>query len=138
MQRPNHYTDCFEVTLDTPVSLATAISAFYSTRLFRIERAVLGAVGRGTTDAQVQALADGKVNAFAAWTVEARSEHQILLCDFAESTRSWLQVDGRVLRFGSAVVPRPNRKQSLIVRLLEPVHRLYSRGLLSAAARALT
>ncbi len=91
----------------------------------------------------------GKRDTFAAWTVEARAPDQLLLCDFMGRTRSWLMVapaeapGGTRLYFGSVVVPERNATTGETAmpathsRLLG-FHRLYSRMLLSAAARRLT
>ena len=74
-------------------------------------------IGRGCNDADVRALASGEANAFAAWTVEGRTDTQLLVCDFVGLTRSWLMVGARLdglsgtqLYFGSAVVPRARDK----------------------------
>lgn len=147
---PGCYTDCFSTSIDRPVSAAEFIEAFYTTTLFKCERFVLSLIGRGCTDAQARALAAGQTDAFAAWTVEGRSANQLLVCDFAGATRSWFMAaplaDGRPgtrLYFGSAVVPQGrdksgNPRQSVAFRLLLPIHGLYARALLRAAARKLS
>jgi len=140
------YTDAFSVDVPGAVVLSDYIAAFYTTWLFKLERLVLATlVAKPSTDAEARALADGQRTRFAAWTVEARDEDQIVMCDFLKKTRSWLSVQplpqgGARLWFGSAVVPErilPGGR----VRLgpgfdqLIPIHRFYSRALLSAAAR---
>jgi len=137
------YTDCFEATLLESVTLSDIITAFYTTWLFRLERAVLTvALRRRIRDSDVAALASGSADRFAAWTVEARQADQILLCDIAGSTRSFLSVDplaegGTRLLFGSAVVPTSSGELSRAVKVLTPLHRFYSRSLLKAACRKL-
>ena len=138
-----HYTDCFETRLRDDVTLDAFISAFYTTWLFGLERAVLTvALRRRIHDRDVAALASGGADRFAAWTVEARTPDQILLCDLRGGTRSYLAVEphadgGTRLLFGSAVVPSKSGKLGFGVKLLIPVHRFYSTALLRAACRKL-
>jgi hypothetical protein len=141
------YTDCYGVTVAGDVAHARFVEAFYTTWLFKLERAVLVGVGKPSTDAQAHALARGDTDAFAAWTVEARSDDQLLLCDYRGRTRSWLMreaVDGGTrLYFGSAVVPVVDartgeaRMGGAFAGLLG-FHRLYSRLLLRAAIQRVT
>jgi hypothetical protein len=140
------FTDCYIVDVPQPVSLARYVEAFYTTPLFKLERFVLLAVGKPSSDADAGLLAQGTSARFAAWTVEGRTDDQILLCDFLGKTRSWLmcvpQPGGTRLYFGSAIVPKrvsATGKVSLGAgfHLLLGFHRLYSRGLLSAAAKQL-
>lgn len=146
---PGAYTDCFTTTVARQVSAAEFIAAFYTTALFKCERFILFLIGRGCADADVRALAAGQAEVFAAWTVEGRAENQLLVCDFAKLTRSWLMAtpaDGSKatrLYFGSAVVPRAkdkagNPRPSAGFRWLQPVHAFYARALLRAAARKLS
>jgi len=142
------YTDAFSVDVAGTVTLADFIEAFYTTPLFKLERLVLASlVAKPSSDAEARALADGDRTRFAAWTVEARDEDQIVLCDFMKKTRSWLRVEplatGTRLWFGSAVVAErilPDGRARLGVGFdqLIPIHRLYSRALLRAAARSLS
>jgi hypothetical protein len=144
---PAAYTDCFATSVGRTVSAPEFMTAFYTTGLFKCERFVLFLIGRGCTDADARALAEGKAEAFAAWTVEGRAEGQLLVCDFARLTRSWLMVGpardeqaGTRLYFGSAVVPRAKDKSgkprpTSAFRLLQPVHAIYARALLRAAAK---
>jgi hypothetical protein len=142
------YTDAFTVDVPGVVTLSDFIAAFYTTWLFRLERLVLATlVAKPSRDAEARALADGHRRRFAAWTVEARETDQIVMCDFLNKTRSWLRVEplpGGATRlwFGTAVVPariRPDGRVQLGAGFdqLIPVHRLYARALLSAAARRL-
>ena len=125
-----------------------SVASFYTTSLFRVERWILAwAVGRPSTDAEAQALADGERDTFAAWRVEDRRADQLLLGDFTGRTKSWLMVEPLLgsrtrLYFGSAVVPRVEAKTGQRTMgtgfsLLLGFHRLYSRLLLAAAARRL-
>lgn len=144
-----NYTDCFVFDVDLPVSLSRFVQAFYTTPLFRMERLILAAAGRPSTDAGAWALADGKTERFAAWQVEAREPDQMLLQDMTGRTRSWFMVsardDGRSgtrLSFGSAIVAVPGRagqRETIgpVFRALTGVHVVYSRALLTAAASRL-
>jgi hypothetical protein len=133
------YTDCYTTTLATPVTHADFVTAFYTTWLFKLERFILRvAVSRPSTDDEARRLADGEMEAFAAWYVEDRTENQLLMCDYRDRTRSWFMISGTRLYFGSAVVPvrdRASGKSSMgwTYRLLLGFHRLYSRALLYSA-----
>ena len=142
-EREDCYTDCFAVTVPAHVDLGAYVQAFYTTWLFRLERRILSLTGHPSANADAAALAQAQTDNFAAWRVEDRTDTQLLLCDVAGATRSWLSVrhkpDTTVLMFGSAIVPRtPGAPLGLIFRLLLGFHKLYSRALLSAARRALT
>lgn len=141
------YADCYATVLPRPVPLAEFVAAFYTTRLFRLERWLLARMGHGSTDEQARQLASGQCQRFAAWTVEDRAADQLLLCDAAGRTRSWLMVapaggGATRLYFGSAVVPRRGGagqppRMGLVFHALLGFHRGYSRALLSAARRRL-
>jgi hypothetical protein len=136
-----HYTDCFQLVIDDDVSLAEFVRAFYTTPLFRCERIILALAGLRSKDADIDRMLDGSQSHFAAWTVEDRSNDQLLMCDVNQRTRSWFMVapagDGTRLSFGSAVTSSNGesvpRRYSVLLRL----HRLYSRALLRAAGRHL-
>lgn len=140
---PGAYTDSYMTDIPIQVSFSDYIFAFYTTPLFKLERFILTfTVRKPSTDAQAKDLAEGKRNSFAAWTVEAREENQILMCDFAGSTRSWLMTTptetGTRLYFGSAVVPHriaKDGKPSLgfFFTALLGFHKVYSVLLLSSA-----
>lgn len=144
------YTDCYATDLPGSVSHAEFVAAFYTTWLFKLERAILEwLVAKPSTDGEAEQLAQGARDSFAAWTVEASAPNQLLLCDFLGNTRSWLMVEPRHdggttrLYFGSAVVPRSRRgtgrrRLGLRYRALLGFHRRYSRALLSAARARLT
>ncbi|NDK37527.1 hypothetical protein DT603_01530 [Pseudoxanthomonas gei] len=141
------YVDCYSTQLPGLVTQTRFVEAFYMTRLFKLERAILAwVVKRPSTDAQATQLAHGSTDSFAAWNVERQSENQVLLCDLHGRTRSWLmavaeEAGGTActrLYFGSAVVPaasgRSGRKRmGTSFRLLLGFHRIYSRALLGAA-----
>ena len=147
------YTDCFTTDITRPVSHAEFVDAFYTGRLFKLERLLLGVLlSKPSTDLQARQLAAGELIEFAAWTVEAREDDQLLLRAIDGRTRSWLmvstaEVSGRTrLYFGSAVVPlaksvNPSTGTSemgYVFKALLGCHKLYSRALLSAAARRLS
>ena len=141
------YADCYAVEVDGAVSLPQYLLAFYTGRLFRVEPVILRlVVGKPSSDAQVLQLAAGAINAFAAWTVEARDDQQLLLSDYRGRTRSWLMavpVAGAPamrtrLYFGSAVVPLRVAadgapRMGWLFHALLGFHRLYSRLLLRGA-----
>jgi hypothetical protein len=141
--RSECYTDCFSAVIPREVSLAQFISAFYSTKLFGVERVILKyTVKRPSTAADISALALGKTERFAAWSVEAREPDQLLLCDMGGRTRSWLMVKpegtGTRVFFGSAVTPPAGEKDlGFIFKALLGFHNLYSRALLRGAEKAL-
>lgn len=141
------YTDCYTTDIAQSVSHEEFVFAFYTTFVFRLERLILKfVVSRPSTDTQILQLATGKLDSFAAWNVEARSENQLLLCDFQGRTRSWLMVmpienNGSAhtrLFFGSAIVPKKNPKTGelslgFIFRALLGFHKIYSVVLLYTA-----
>lgn len=136
------YVDCLECHFPHPVSLEQLIRAFYSSRVFRPERWAIGVLlGLRATDADVALLAAGRTQRFSAWTVEARTGSQILLCDYQGRTRSWLLVEpteaGTALRFGTAVVPQTRWVDALLFKALAGFHRFYARRLLASALAGL-
>ncbi len=141
-----HYSDCFTTTLNRPVALAEFVYAFYTSPIFRIERAILRLVKLPSTDAQARAVAEGTGQTFAAWRVGHRTGTQLLMCDVMGRTRSWFAVtpfeagasSGTLLQFGSGIATTVDaatgeRRRSLGFRLLGGFHILYSRVLLGAA-----
>lgn len=136
------HVDCYTAEVAGSVDLAGLITAFYTSRAFRPERWLLGALlGKRADDGDVAQLAQGSAARFSAWTVEARRDDEILLCDFQGKTRSWLKVlpvtGGTRLHFGSAVVPGKGRADRAIFAALLGFHGWYSRALLRGAMRAL-
>jgi hypothetical protein len=148
-QKPGHYTDAYALSCQSVVPLARFVEAFYTSRVFKLERLILRlALGKPATDAEAGQLARGEIAAFAAWTVEDRNATQLLLCDVFSRTRSWFMVQplaggGTRLTFGSAVMPTPRSVRAgalqlaWSVRALVGLHRLYSRVLLRAACAQL-
>jgi hypothetical protein len=132
------YVDCLECHLPHPVSLEKLIRAFFSSRVFRPERWAIGVLlGLRATDADVALLAAGRTQRFSAWTVEARTGIQIMLCDYQGRTRSWLMAEptaaGTALRFGTAVIPQAKQVENLLFKALTGLHRFYARRLLASA-----
>jgi len=148
------YADCYVTEVAGSVSQAAFVEAFYTTPLFRIERAILKwLAARPSTDIEAKQLATAASDSFAAWRVEGRSANQLLLVDYTGRTRSWLMVapvgghgggSRTRLYFGSAVVPIVNarngtRELGFVFHALLTFHKLYSRALLlSARSRLLT
>jgi hypothetical protein len=148
------YTDCWATRVDGDVDLAAYVEAFYTGRVFKLERLLLRwFAARPSSDADAGRVARGEQAHFAAWSVEGRAGDQLLMCDMAARTRSWFMVapggDARAggganasggatrLYFGSAVVPRRDAagapRMGGAFRALLGFHRVYSRVLLSAA-----
>lgn len=136
-----HYTDCFVVDVDREVPLHDFVRAFYTTPLFRSERLVLALAGLSSTDADIEALLAGRQQHFAAWTIEDRTEDQLLMCDVNQRTRSWFRVAAQPgasrLFFGSAVTATKTSSLPRGYTALLGLHRVYSRALLRAARRRL-
>ncbi len=130
------YRDAFRTEVPHPVSLTGFIAAFYASPAFTPERKLLYLIGKGANRADIAALAEGRSDRFAAWSVEARSESAILLRDFQNRTCSWLAAEpegeGTVLWFGSGV----RHPQGFAFRALIGFHRWYSRVLLAGAVRS--
>lgn len=142
------YTDCYAIDVPGAVTQAQYIEAFYTTWVFKLERAILAAVvAKSSTDAQAAELARSERDDFAAWDVEAREADQLLMRDFQRRTCSWLmsrpiENGGTRLYFGSAVVPKRDarsgkRSMGLIFAALLGFHKLYSRILLRAVVARL-
>ncbi len=143
------YTDCYCIDVARAVTHAEYVEAFYTTAIFKLERLLLSwLVSRPSTDPQARELAAGRLASFAAWSVEARVPHQLLLSDFKGRTRSWLMSvpasndQSTRLFFGSAVVPVVDRRtgeasMGFAFRALLGFHKLYSRMLLQAAVTRL-
>ncbi|WKZ44646.1 MAG: hypothetical protein QY302_02500 [Anaerolineales bacterium] len=137
------YTDCYVTEIPFNVTFPEYVFAFYTTSLFKLERTILKfTVFKPSTDMDAKNLAHSLTDKFAAWTVESRSDDEILLCDFLSCTRSWLMVEkaegATILYFGSAVVPKKGSEGlgSLSILLLG-FHQVYSVLLLYFAKRRL-
>ncbi|MBI3286201.1 MAG: hypothetical protein HYZ65_15315 [Burkholderiales bacterium] len=146
------YVDCYVAEVPLAVSHAEFVAAFYTTRLFKLERAILKWLAAlPSSDAGAQALAAGGASTFAAWRVEGRDADQLLMADLLGRTRSWLMASpaggnpaGRSTRlyFGSALVPKLDPSSGRLAMgfafyALGGFHRLYSRLLLGAACQRL-
>ena len=141
------YADCYFSDVPDSISQRAFVEAFYTTALFKLERAVLRwFAGRPSTDVEARELAAGDRQSFAAWRVEDRTADELLVADFTGRTRSWLMAspisaaNGMRTRlyFGSAVVPRPDvapgkRTMGFAFHALLGFHAAYSRALLRAA-----
>lgn len=132
------FTDCYMTGIARTVSFPEFVFAFYTTPLIKLERLILLTVSKPSSDTQARQLADGKIEKFAAWTVEARTENELLMCDYLSRTRSWFMAksDGAKtqLYFGSAVVPKTGATSlDLGFRTLLGFHRIYSVLLLRSA-----
>jgi hypothetical protein len=158
------YRDAFAVEVAGAVSLAGFVARFYGSRAFWPERMALHLIGRGANRADIAALAEGRSDTFAAWSVEAREDartdsaasaphrEQILLRDFQDRTCSWLAVEEGVApalsqHSGSAEGPAATRlwfgtglrpPEAFVARTLVPVHRWYARRLLAGVYFVLT
>lgn len=147
-QEAGAYADCYVCEVEGAISHAAFVEAFYTTRLFKLERFILRWLARRpATDADARRLAIGTAESFSAWRVKARAANQLLLADFTGRTQSWLMVapvadsgtdEKTRLYFGSAVVPQAARhgaprSMGFGFHALLGFHRLYSRLLLGAA-----
>ncbi len=143
-ERWGRYADCFSVHVDQAITLNQWVLAFYTSRLFRIERVILGVFARApSTDEQAREVAAGQRETFAVWMVGARTHDQLLMCDRYGATRSWFRVvpveGGTVLQFGSAVAARRASDGSIRVgrgfSVMLGLHKIYSKLLIGAAMR---
>lgn len=141
------FADAYTLRFPRAVTLAEFVEAFYTTRLFKAERALIALFGKPSSDAVARAVARGEGERLAVWTVEARAGDELLMHEDSGATRSWFkaQADGNggtTLWFGSAVVPRRHGPDGgprfgVAFHALLGFHRRYSRALLAAAARRL-
>ncbi|KQY85644.1 hypothetical protein [Pelomonas sp. Root1444] len=140
------FADAYTLHLPRAVTLAEFVEAFYTTRLFKVERVLLALLGKPSSDAMARALARDEGERLAVWTVEARRPDELLMHEDSGATRSWFKVEAgggaTTLWFGSAVVPRRRgpggeARFSGVFHALLGFHRWYSRALLKAAARRL-
>lgn len=138
------YADCWSCEIAGSAGLSQLIEAFFTCPAFRPERLTLAAIGKGGSDAEARALAQGETDRFAAWTLVERREDEILLEDFAHRTRCWLAVAPKGahtrVSFGTAILARTgeggaDRAENLAFRALVPFHRFYARRLIASAAR---
>ena len=139
--------DCFSAFVPQQVSLEEFVGQFYRGRLFRLERWIIKTlIGRPSTDAQIDSLLAGENETFSAWALEAHSDNQLIMCDYQNRTCSWFMTetgsDGTRLYFGTLLKPTTHFKRGEwlskpLFTLMLPMHYLYSRLLLSQAARSL-
>ncbi|MCE4555722.1 hypothetical protein [Pelomonas cellulosilytica] len=145
--RQGAFTDAYARQVPRTVSLAEFVEAFYTTRLFRFELALIALLGKPSTAAMVRAVATGGGRRLAVWTAEARTADELLMRDDSGATCSWFKVESAaggqtLLWFGSAIQPRRRGADgqlrfSLGFHALLGFHRRYSRALLRAAVRRL-
>lgn len=146
------FADAYTLKFPRAVTLAEFVEAFYTTRLFKVERALIALLGKPSSDAMARAVARGEGERLAVWTVAARRPDELLMHEDSGATRSWFKVEaaeaaeagtaGSTLWFGSAVVPRRREpggapRLGWVFHALLGFHRWYSRALLKAAARRL-
>jgi hypothetical protein len=140
------FADAYTLQFPRAVTLAEFVEAFYTTRLFKVERALIALFGRPSSDAMARAVARGEGERLAVWTLEAREHDELLMHEDSGATRSWFKAEpsaaGTTLWFGSAIGPRRRGpggepRFSWVFHALLGFHRWYSRALLSAAARRL-
>ena len=143
---PHDYRDCFAVDLPMAIQLEAYIAAFYTTWLFKLERIFLGLAGHPSTDQQAIDLAQGQLQAYAAWTLDARQPDQILMRDITGVTCLWLMAvssaSGTRLYLGSGVKAMQCRADGSMAlpfgyRALMGLHVLYSKALLATTASKL-
>lgn len=155
-QAAGAFVDCYMTEVAGPVGHAAFVEAFYTTRLFKLERLLLGLLARRpTSDRQAMELATGSRNDFAIWHVEQRRTDQLLLAEVTGRTKSWLMTVPQGMQgspdtaprtrlyFGSALVPRTDRQTGqkrfgVLFHLLLGFHRAYSKALLRACAARVT
>lgn len=148
--RAGAYTDCYATAVPASISLADYVEAFYTSRLFKVERFLLSLLmNTPADDGAAGKLARGEAEYFSAWVVEGRGPDQILLRDVVGRTRSWLMVMPEAgpspctrLCFGSAVIPKSVAPDGgpdfgFAFHVLSGFHRWYSRALLRSAFAAL-
>lgn len=141
-------TDCFQADVPGHPDIDRFVHIFFDTWVFRIERRLLALLGEDyATSEDVAALAGRSSDTLAAWTVQDRSADEIILAFKRPRGRTWLQatqLDGSLgstrLRFGSALLPNIDSEGQTAsiswgLKIGLPLHRLYARLLLAAAAR---
>lgn len=151
LRRGGSFADCYTTQLPIAVTQAQFVEAFYTTPLFKAERLVLKVFAASpSTDQDARDLAQRKKDTFAIWRVAESRTEQLLLTDRTGRTSSWLMArpdraisgEATSLFFGSAVTARTNANTGRqefgpVFRVLLPLHGLYARRLLEAAASRL-
>ena len=147
----NGYADSYCTELPGHISMEDYVFSFYTTALFKLERFILiWTVRKPSNDLQAKELMDGKTDKFAAWTIEARKDNELLMCDMLKRTRSWFMVKHTnindtprtQLYFGTGIAAATRGATvktsiGLFFTLLLPFHKLYSVFLLLFAKRKL-
>ena len=144
VQENGAFADCYATDVRGTVSQAEFVEVFYTTTLFKVERKLLAwFAAKPATNSDAARLGNGTATSFSAWTVESRSEDQLLLADFTGRTKSWLMVahlgnsqTGEITRLyethgkssnshsvSNATTPNPSLKRSANVRPSGPVWR---------------
>jgi len=150
-EKQGAFVDCYYIDIRKEVTLESYLRAFYTTSLFKTERAILSiATFKPAFDAQAVELALGTSENYSVWTVETRLPNQIMLREFTGRTRSWLMAQKSSaneatltrLYFGSVVLPKAVSESGksafgLFFHVLSGFHQIYSRALLSAAYKKL-
>ncbi len=149
--RAGFFADCYAAELDVDVSFAEYIAAFYSTRIFKVERLILRvAAAARSTDEDARQLGLGKTDKFTIWRVAARLDTQLLM-ETKGRTRSWFMIEDlghkgapkTRLYFGSIVAPIKGTgatgtpKMGRLFSAMLGIHTLYSKALLRAARKRL-
>jgi len=147
----NGYADSYCTELPGHISMEDYVFSFYTTALFKLERFILTwTVLKSSTDLQAKELINGKTDKFAAWTIEARKDNELLMCDMLKQTRSWFMVNHTgtsdaprtQLYFGTGIALTTRGKIvktsiGLFFILMLPFHKLYSVFLLLFAKLSL-
>ena len=146
-QSVSNYCDCYSIKIDRKVDLKKFVYAFYTSKLFSVERRILATLlGIPTTDEHAKQLSLGKTDSFSAWTVETRLGNEMLLREPRSRTASWFMVrqdvessgDRTELLFGSAVFPKNDKKGlGVLFHSLSTFHTYYSYALLRSAYKRL-
>lgn len=146
-QAVSDYCDCYSTLIDKKVDLQEFVYAFYTSRIFRIERKILATVlSIPTTDEYAKQLSLGNTDSFSAWTVETRLDDEIPLREPRSRTASWFTVrqdvactgDRTELIFGSVVLLNDDRKGlGALFNSLSSFHTYYSCALLRSANKRL-
>jgi len=150
-EKQGAFVDCYYIDIRKEVTLESYLRAFYTTSLFKTERAILSiATFKPAFDTQAVELALGTAENYSVWTVETRLSNQIMLREFTGRTRSWLMVhkpsgnEATLTRlfFGSVVMPKKVSESGksafgLLFHVLGGFHKIYSRALLRAAYKKL-
>ena len=145
------YADSYRTEVDGHISMEDYVYKFYTSPLFKLERFILTwTVRKPSSDMQAKEISEGNTNKFAAWTLEDRREHELLMRDMADRTRSWFMVNHlgtkenpkTQLYFGTGISPSPKRKNEkssfgLFFIAMLPFHKAYSVLLLYFAKRQL-